>query len=69
MTVRPPSATRIIEGARLRQGEKNGHAKMTARDVRLARELAAVARIARWLGRGYDSVRHAVSGRSWQHLS
>lgn len=69
VTARPPSATGIIEGARLRRGEKNGHAKMTARDVRLARDLAAlgyeVAGIARWLGGGYDSVRDAVSGRSW----
>ena len=50
----------------------NGRAKMTARDVGLARDLASIgyslARIARWLGGGYDSVRHAVSGRSWSHL-
>lgn len=42
----------------------NGRAKMTARDVGLARDLAslgyAVLQIARWLGKGYDAVRHAV---------
>jgi HNH endonuclease len=54
------------------RGEKNGHAKFTASDVKKIRKLAAMgvsyAQLAREYGVWHSAVRKAVIGLTWKHL-
>jgi hypothetical protein len=57
---------------RAQRGERNGHSRFTADDVRairrLRREGQRIRAIAATLGCSPSAIKHVLSGRSWAHL-
>ncbi len=63
----------MVRHGRSPKGERNGRAKLTAEDVHAIRALKSAgcntARIARWMGKPYWTIRNVVDGTRWGGLA